>query len=347
MSSMTAGGALEVLVAPRDAFGNLCDGLDPRSVSVAATLADGRVVQLKQQGKGWKAEESGEKGEGSEEESGEQSGEMAEKVRAYSANLEQSGIYLVRVLVEERAVCGWPRTVHVTPGAVAPAKTVVAGAARTRPLVCGKASSLVIHTTDAFGNACAKGGADVAVALTGPGGEDSNTLLVEPAVSDCKDGSYTADVTVERAGEWTLAVAVNGAPARGFALAAVYGPPSARECEVVWMPEGGVCGATGLVRVRAGGDARTLDGTEGLGLSLVAPSGASRKVDLELKEEGAYAEWSVEWVEAGRHTLNVTLAGEHVKGSPATVEAEAQTLCLANSAMAGAGLHGCTAGERA
>eukprot|EP00976_Prorocentrum_cordatum_P067273 1178669-Prorocentrum_minimum.AAC.2 len=266
----------------------------------------------------------------------------------FEAPLSRAGTYVVQALVDGQGVGGWPRVVSVSPGAVAASRSLLGGAALAGPLVCGKPSLLVVHAADSFGNSCAEGGEEVTVVIKGPGSEP-----VEAAVTDCKDGSYTADVTVERAGEYNLMVTVGGKPVKsgGQKVSAVYGPPTAKDLVVTPpLADKAVCGTKSKVQVRcvgAGGDARTLDGTEGLGLSLVAPSGASRKVDLELKEEGAYAEWSVEWVEAGRHTLNVTLAGEHVKGSPATVEAEAQTLCLANSAMAGAGLHGCTAGERA
>jgi uncharacterized protein (DUF2141 family) len=322
MSRITAGAVLEVMVEPKDTFGNPVVGLDPGRMGLAAMLPDGQAVQL-----------VFDRGEGN--------------VHVFKAALETAGTYTVQVLVEGKGICGWPRMVHVTAAAVAPSRTQVGGSALARPLVCGTPSQVVVQTMDAFGNACTKGGADLEVVLLEGGGKAREVGVV----TDCNDGTYAVDVVVDRAGDWRLEVTVGGEAVRtgGFKVASMFGPPTAKDCSVTKSVTKAICGRTDTVQVQAGtaGPVRALDGTEGLSMDLNTPSGATQKVDVVLREDGAYAEWAVEWVEAGKHTLNVTLGREHVKGSPIVVEAVAEQVCLAKSALSGEGLTSAVAGERA
>jgi hypothetical protein len=118
------------------------------------------------------------------------------------APLNKAGDYTVEVKLSEAPIKDAPfaLTVATSSAGSDPEKSFVVG---LQDAVAGEKQAPVVHSVDQFGNPLVGGGDKVELTLSGP--ED-----VAVNVVDNGDGTYTADYTPTKAGEYTATVKING-----------------------------------------------------------------------------------------------------------------------------------------
>ena len=156
------------------------------------------------------------------------------------------GYYEVALTLRGEHVRGSPFELLIAGGATHPASSERRGADPTDrllgPTLAGEAYSLVIQARDSFGNARNRGGDTVAASASGKHG-------FEGAAVDNGDGTYEVTLRPQRAGEFMVAVTINGEHIAGsrFALKVLPSDCDAASC---------VLAGSGLVQVGAGELAR-------------------------------------------------------------------------------------------
>ncbi|KAK3272459.1 hypothetical protein CYMTET_19249 [Cymbomonas tetramitiformis] len=317
-----AGEALSVVVEAHDRYGNAVAEFDGSQVSAVARGPS--EVKLQQAA-------TREPGGGAVELQG---------------NLKVAGSYVVHVLVSGQPVGGWPRLMRVAPGAAAAKHCEVKSTVLEEGAECGKAFEVLVQARDKCNNTCTAGQSEVEMVMIGPDGR-----RVRGAVHDHEDGSYMAQLMVEHAGAWVLQVTVGGEAVRegGYPVDVQYGQLLAGDCVVSGLTGTVACGDSTAVRVHAGelAEGRKLTGHEALSMVVMMPSGWSQRVEMKLVEAGTSMEGTVQWVEAGVYEVAITAAGKAVPGSPFSVRASAQKVCLSHSQVRDPGFREAVAGERA
>jgi len=116
--------------------------------------------------------------------------------------LTKAGDYTVEVKLGEDPIKDAPfdLTVGASTGGSDPEKSFVVG---LKDAVAGEKQEPIVHSVDQFGNPLVGGGDNVEVKLSGPEDVDVNVI-------DNGDGTYTADYTPTKAGDYKAVVKING-----------------------------------------------------------------------------------------------------------------------------------------
>ena len=253
--------------------------------------------------------------------------EPLDVVGAFAATLTAAGAYSVAALVGDCSAAGWPRTLQVVAGPCDPDKCVVSGDALGN-CATGRPLSLLVRAADRFGNPRSMGG-DMLELFARPrrleaegGGVGAR---VDAAVTDNEDGTYGAVVVLEEATKHDVHVSVNGlsdASSRYF-LAPSLAPLSAAECVVRGVGartrDPALC-ETSVVFVQPANPIRAMSGREAVTMVVHTPSGLALNNPARFSAETRRFEAPVYWVEAGAHSVAVSLDGELLPGCPFLVE---------------------------
>jgi hypothetical protein len=147
---------------------------------------------------------------------------------------------------------------------------------------------------------------------------------VDAEVTDNEDGTYTAVVVLEEATKHDVHVSVNGlsdSESRYF-LTPSLAPLSAAECVVRGVGadrDPSLC-ETSVVFVQPANPIRAMSGREAVTMVVHTPSGLALNNPARFSAETRRFEAPVYWVEAGAHSVSVSLDGEALPGCPFLVE---------------------------
>ena len=252
--------------------------------------------------------------------------EPLDVVGAFATTLTAAGAYSVAALVGDCSAAGWPRTLQVVAGPCDPDKCVVSGDALGN-CATGRPLSLLVRAADRFGNPRSMGGdmlelyarPRLADAEGGGGG-----ARVDAVVTDNEDGTYAAVVALDEAAKHDVRVSVNGLSdsESRFFLSPSLAPLSASECVVRGVGaerDPSLCD-TSVVFVQPANPIRAMSGREAVTMVVHTPSGLALNNPARFAAEAHRFEAPVYWVEAGAHSVTVSLDGEALPGCPFLVE---------------------------
>ena len=294
-----AGDEITLTVAPRDSYGNQTVFGPGARVSVSAAGGPGALETAFEDRGGPRAEAT------------------------TRGSLNTAGSYLLSAKVGDEPLAGYPRILQIVPGATDPRRCVLFGEALTG-VDCGQESSLTMHAADRFGNLRATGGDVIDLSLLAPDGK----TVIAATTTDHGDGTYGASFKLDQAGPWGLQLIVNGRGGRTDVseLTANFGPCKAQDCVFTGFGMDGLEGVTTLTTSRIvispaayESSNRRMSGKESISVRVLTPSGGISAVELEFSR-GQYV-GTYRWIQAGLHTVSVSLDQEAVVGSPFTVEA--------------------------
>ena len=268
--------------------------------------------------------------------------EPLDTVGAFAATLTAAGAYSVAALVGDCAAAGWPRLLQVVAGPCDPDKVIVSGDA-LGACATGSPIQLQLQAADRFGNPRGIGGDMIDVVLKpratnttlsreedADGGEDASSRAAPPAaarasfpveadVHDNGDGTYVATATLDEAAPHDVTLEVNGLreTSSRYFLAPSLAPLRAADCVVrgVTGDGAGLCETTTLY-VQPANPARAMSGREAATVTVHTPSGLACNVPVRFQQANRRFASDVYWVEAGAHSVSVTLSGQPLQGCP-------------------------------
>ena len=252
--------------------------------------------------------------------------EPLDVVGAFATTLTAAGAYSVAALVGDCSAAGWPRTLQVVAGPCDPDKCVVSGDALLNCAV-GRPLSLLVRAADRFGNPRSMGG-DMLELFARPRLADAEGggvgARVDATVTDNEDGTYVAVLVLDEAAKHDVHVLVNGLSdsESRFFLAPSLAPLSASECVVRGVGaerDPSLC-ETSVVFVQPANPIRAMSGREAVTMVVHTPSGLALNNPARFAAETRRFEAPVYWVEAGAHSVTVSLDGEALPGCPFLVE---------------------------
>lgn len=214
-------------------------------------------------------------------------------------------------------VQGAPFTVSVTPGAPSANHTFATGDGLTLA-TAGVSSPITIQVMDEFGNAVKSGGAPIKGTLTYL---TENLPPVDLEVFDNNDGTFTANYTLDKAGDYTLDLKLGDAPIKDapFDLHVDPASTSVENAEVTWLGNP-VAGTTaGRVQLRDQFMNLQFKGGDKVVAEFVPKTPAS--VTAVDKGDGTYDIVYPLGVK-GKHKVSVKVNGKPVPGGDRDVEIE-------------------------
>ena len=234
-------------------------------------------------------------------------------------NVGVSGRYQLSVhdLKSGKEVKDSPWSVLVAPGATYAPSSFLRGRELGKG-IAGELLSFVLHACDARGNQQLFGAEPWVAQIVGP---YPNTEPLEVPLTDRGDGTYKGQLTMALSGEYSLAITLRGAHARGspMRIGTVASGVHAPRCvaEGVGLRAGfkGQVASFAIVARDAFGN-RVSRGAHGYNVRVRPPLSATRAPDVYVadKNDGTC---SVEWLPTtrGRHVVSITLGGVPIEGS--------------------------------
>jgi hypothetical protein len=253
-----------------------------------------------------------------------------------------SGAHTVSVVVNGTPI-GAASALTVAAGALHAPSCTVTGTAVAGSATSGAATALAVATRDKFGNALsASSGAVVTVQRVTAAGTATSIV-----VTDNLDGTYSASVTTNTAGTYTLVVRVNGIDVSGSPFALVVSPgalsAAASTATGAALANARVgTAATVLVQARdAQGNALSTGGST---LACSINCGSAVAGTGTYTSAGAYQCVYTPTASGASCSLTITLGGAAVSGSPFTVAVAAAPASASASGTMGAAKTAGTAG---
>ena len=241
--------------------------------------------------------------------------EPLDTVGAFAATLTASGAYSVAALVGDCAAAGWPRVLQVVAGPCDPDRCVISGDALGN-CKTGKPAALLLQAADRFGNPRSMGGDMIEVYAKPRNGQGARE---DADVGDNGDGTYAVTLTLVEATHHDLHCNVNGLSDREsrYFLAPSLAPLAASDCVVRGVHEGDpeLC-ATSTLYVQPANPIRQMSGREAVTVTVHTPSGLAFNNPVKFEQQNRRFASPVYWVEAGAHSVAVTLSGQPLSGCP-------------------------------
>jgi len=163
-------------------------------------------------------------------------------------------------------------------------------------------TSFTIQARDKDGKDMKKGGDPFVVKIDGPKGP------IEAKVSDNGDGTYNVDYQPTDAGKHKVDVTLKGKGVKG-------NPFSVNVKEGADEHHSGIESFTFTIRAKTKKGENKRDGGDKFKVAIAGPSGPVPNVNLKDNGDGTYLA-SYKLPGSGDYTVDVTLNGNHIKGSP-------------------------------
>jgi hypothetical protein len=259
-----------------------------------------------------------------------------------------SGSYRAVISLEGELVSGKEYNVTVVPAVVHAATTSLSGSALSLA-TAGKPARFLVYPHDEFKNRILRPGEPISAVISSRSSEPSAHTIEARVGYDADDGVYTVDFFTTKAGlqsTYLIAVKLGEAEALGspFSLHIQAAPANASMSVL----------STTMSAITAGSQQQVL-------LHAADGFGNRREVggdDIQSEMEGAFVTMAGEVLDhgngsysikyqatmSGLYAVSVTLAGEHVGGSPFSVSVEPGSTSVRHSIAHGAGLQSAVAG---
>jgi filamin len=165
-------------------------------------------------------------------------------------------------------------------------------------------ATFTIEARDKNGNRRKEGGENFDVDIQGPNGP------IKAKVDDNGDGTYNVTYQPEDAGMHDIAVTLGDAPIKGSTFHVDIAPGA-------WAANSSIENYTFMLQTRDKKNKNMTVGGAPVKVDIQAPNKQKVNVDLKDNNDGTYiAKYSIKG--KGAHTVNVTIDGHHVQGSPFT-----------------------------
>jgi len=238
-----------------------------------------------------------------------------------------AGTYSLRVKCEGQHIKNSPFTVNIVPGPISAGKVVATGDGLSKA-VAGEPANFTVHAKDSFGNSIKTGGAKFDAVLEG-------REKVNVDVQDKSDGTYSASYKTAVSGAYFLHVTLEGTPIKDSPFSVNVTPGAASAS--LSSAEG-----EGLIKAIAGETATfVVSLKDSYGNPLKASGGdVAAQVDeanecsVYDNKDGTYrAQYRA--TKSGQRTINVTVNGSPIAGSPFTAVVEPATASPTHSYVVG------------
>ncbi|KAK3235394.1 hypothetical protein CYMTET_54402 [Cymbomonas tetramitiformis] len=267
-------------------------------------------------------------------------------VAATKVQMATKFLSVAKSVAEGEPVAGPQGLLQVVAGAPSEKRSTVMGGALSEGVQSWEPFVLTLCTMDQYGNDGTTGGAAVMATLSqGAAGKGSSC---QADVADNGDGTYTLNCLVRGDGQWALQVILNQKKMEQSLKVTASPSTLGAAAACMLLPKRPVAGNTTALYVQAVeyGEGRPMTGAENVTMRIVAPSGISTSIPAQYLPKEMRFKGTMEWAEAGVHTVSAAIEGQLVSGCPESKLVMAGLVSLVKSKVQGSGLLKCVAGEQ-